>query len=173
MYEGQISTTTVNLISNLSHLKTLDMGYSDGDVSPIDLQRMLHKLKGLSVLNLGGVGAVNDFVMREIAKMKALKRLDISGCPSLTDEGYKALARLESLEDLSCGWTNKFTDEIIATLPATLEMLDVSYSSQLTDSGLHLLGRLVRLKELKLTNCKGLTNDAVEIVSRRGVRVVS
>jgi len=75
VYEGQISTTIVNLISSLSHLKTLDMGYSDGDVSPIDLQRMLAKLgKGLRVLNLGGVEAVNDFVMLEIARMRSLKR---------------------------------------------------------------------------------------------------
>ena len=74
VYEGQISTTTVNLISSLSHLKTLDMGYSDGDVSPIDLQRMLARLKGLRVLNLGGVAAVNDFVMLEVARMASLKR---------------------------------------------------------------------------------------------------
>lgn len=172
VYEGQISTTTVHLISCLCHLTTLDMGYSDGDVSPIDLQQMLHKLKGLTVLNLGGVGAVNDFVMQQIGQMKTLKRLDISGCPGLTSNGFQALSSLESLEDLACGWTSKLGDKEVMALPESLERLDVSYASALTDAGLEHLMRLVRLKELKLTSCK-VSGEGIERIKTRGVMVMA
>ena len=173
VYEGKISTTTVQLISNLSHLKTLDMGYSDGDVSPIDLRRMLRKLTGnLSVLNLSGVSAVNDYVLEEIGQMKTLKRLDISGCPGLTSSGLAAIAGLDLLEDLACGWSSKLCDAALALLPRSLERLDVSYASSITDVGINHLKQLGRLKELELTGCK-VSREGIEGVEKRGVVIVA
>jgi hypothetical protein len=174
VYEGELSTVSVDLRGRLSQLKTLDMGYSDGDVSPMDLQRMLSKLKNLSVLNLGGVSAVNDFVMATVGNMKSLKRLDISGCPGLTSAGFKPLSNLEHLEDLTVGWNSKFGDaDIIDCLPASLETLDISYASKISDAGLAHLTKLSRLKELKLTSCQCITNDGIRVLSQRGVSVVA
>ena len=172
IYEGKISTTTVQLISSLSHLKTLDMGYSDGDVSPVDLRRMLHKLTGnLSVLNLSGVSAVNDYVLQEIGQMKTLKRLDISGCPGLTGCGMAALAGLELLEDLSCGWSSQLNDAALALLPRSLERLDMSYASSVTDAGIDHLKQLCLLKELELTGCR-VSREGIERAEKRGVMIV-
>ena len=171
VYEGKISITTVQLISSLSHLKTLDMGYSDGDVSPIDLRQMLRKLAGLHVLNLGGVSAVNDHVLDQIGQIKTLKRLDISGCACVTSDGLQALSGLGALEDLACGWSSNLTDAALALLPRSLERLDVSYASSITCVGLVHLERLERLTELKLTGCK-VSREAIERVVKRGVKFI-
>jgi len=173
VYEGKISTTTVQLISGLSQLKTLDMGYSDGDVSPVDLRRMLHKLAGnLSVLNLSGVSAVNDYVLDEVRRMTSLRRLDISGCPGLTRCGMAALSGMELLEDLACGWSSELNDATLAQLPRSLVRLDVSYASSITDAGIDHLKHLCQLKELELTGCK-VSREGIERAEKRGVTIVA
>jgi hypothetical protein len=45
IYESELSATAVELVGRLGKLKTLDMGYSDGDFGLLMLRRMLSRMR--------------------------------------------------------------------------------------------------------------------------------
>ena len=159
VYEGQISTTTVNLISSLSHLKTLDMGYSDGDVSPIDLQRMLARLKGLRVLNLGGVAAVNDFVMLEVARMASLKRCALT-LACVGDRRRRRSHSRHALRSFASLVRIARSHRSFASLAS--ERLDISGCPSVTSDGYGSLRKLESLEELSCGWTSTFGDDEVE-----------
>jgi hypothetical protein len=110
-------------------------------------------------LNLAGVSAVDDDVIRTVASMRSLERLDISECQGLSRKGFLPLGDLCNLKDLSVGWNSKLTDAAIECLPSSLEALDLSYASRISDAGLRHLKKMHNLKVLKLTNCLLVHDD--------------
>ena len=60
----------------------------------------LEKLRGLTVLHLGGCREITDSSMAAIAAQTGLEDLNLGGCTALTDDGLRALSRLSRLHTL-------------------------------------------------------------------------
>lgn len=164
IFENDISSVGLAYLSKLSRLRILDCGYIDGDFSPADLETLLLQCNMLEVLNLSGVAAVCDRVMRVLSRCKHLKRLDVSDCGGISRSGFQSIAKLQALTELSLGWNGKLTNESLQHIPDGVETLDLSYASKISDVGLQHLRRLLNLKVLKLHYCHGIRDRGLEYI---------
>jgi len=114
------------------------------------------------VVGVGLSGAkVTDAGLKELSALKELKELDLHACPGVTDAGLKNLVGLKELKTLYVGGT-KVTDaglKNLATLKG-LQMLELD-GTGVTDAGLKDLATLKDLRELRLADCKGVTDAGV------------
>ena len=166
IFENDVSAVGLGYLSKLSQLKVLDCGYIDGDFSSADLESLILRCKMLEVLNISGVTAVCDRIMRALSSCKYLKRLDVSECAGIHKAGFQSIAHLKSLEELSVGWNGKLTNDSLRYIPEGVEILDLSYASKISDAGLQHLRRLGNLRVLKLHYCHGIRDHGLDHIAQ-------
>ena len=148
-------------LTKLSHLTSLDLGYSCWGHTNRGLQQFLSTLSSsstLKMLNIGGAEGVDDAVLRIVSqKLGSLTALDISECQRTTAAGVQQLSQLSALKELSLGWNLKLKSSALAALPRQLTKLDLSYCSALCFTALQ-PASLSHLEYLELRRCSQLTD---------------
>ncbi|BBN18829.1 F-box and leucine-rich repeat protein 2/20 [Marchantia polymorpha subsp. ruderalis] len=138
------------------------------------LGMLVRSCPALEVLNLSGLSAVGDSVLKHLvggAKRK-LRELNLTGCVEVTDVGVCAVIQrcAENLKILSLEGCIKVSDKSMHALAVTcsgLEELDVSRCG-ITDDGLEavLVENGAALKSLSLAGCEALTDKSLEALER-------
>ncbi|KAM7278494.1 hypothetical protein ACFE04_005628 [Oxalis oulophora] len=141
---SELSTSFVNCLKNVKHLKTLSL---DGcQISDFDFETLSTSCKWLIGIGLSKcLGVTNKGIMQLVSGQFDLKNLNLTCCDSITDAAISALAD-------SC---------------RNLESLKMESCIMITEKGIFQLGSFcLRLKELDLTDCCGVNDRGLLYVSR-------
>ena len=106
--------------------------YACGQMTDATLERISH-LDHLMTLDLGGSKGLSDDGLRHLARLPRLRHLNLAGCP-ITDRGLEVLRRLPALETLNLAWT-AITDAGVASLAACEHLKKVDLGGTSTGDG--------------------------------------
>jgi len=108
-------------------------------------------LEHITTLNLGGSQRVTDAGVRQLARLPRLRHLDLSGT-AITDRGMEALGALSALESVSLAWT-MVSDAGVARLSQCERLRNVSLQGTATgDGALRALAGKAHLSQLRSGN---------------------
>ncbi|KAF2883673.1 hypothetical protein ILUMI_22488 [Ignelater luminosus] len=110
------------------------------------LINFISTLKHLNLIQMSNCDGVNDDVITCLAETcQSLSALDVNGCKNVSDEGIERLSDLENIQWLSLS------------------------STQVTNDGIKKLvngASGANIKELRLANCKNITSEILDIITR-------
>ncbi|XP_046806362.1 S-phase kinase-associated protein 2 isoform X2 [Lucilia cuprina] len=135
------------------------------------LKMLLSRCRQLKKLSLEHV-ALNDEICNEIAKNTGLEALNLAMCSGLEAWSVrKMMETLTQLNSLNISWTNLSVDAVtslVTNVTPNLMRLNVAGCRKtMFDSHLASLAkRCTQLLELDLSDCTGLTGNAIGIISK-------
>lgn len=116
------------------------------------------RLENLKDLELGENFGLDDDVVEQLPV--SIEELSFAGC-NITGAGLNRLTNLRIL-DMS---GTLITDEIISTLPVSLEMINLEDCDELEGEGWN-LDRLVNLRKISLRGCANLDNERLAQITQ-------
>uniref|UniRef100_A0A1A9ZJH6 S-phase kinase-associated protein 2 n=1 Tax=Glossina pallidipes TaxID=7398 RepID=A0A1A9ZJH6_GLOPL len=150
-------------------LQYLDL--SMATITKLSLKILLSRCRQLKKLSLEHV-VLNDDICNEIAKNEDLEALNLAMCSGI--EAWSVRKMLESLKQLSSlniSWTNLSVDAVTSLVtnitPNILRLNMAGCRKTMFDSHLESLHkRCPELLELDLSDCTGLTGNAINIICK-------
>ncbi|XP_073815092.1 S-phase kinase-associated protein 2 isoform X2 [Musca autumnalis] len=152
-----------------SKLQYLDL--SMVTITKPSLKMLLARCRQLKKLSLEHV-ALNDEICNEIAKNTGLEALNLAMCSGLEAWSVrKIMESLKQLNSLNISWTNLSVDAVtslVTNVTPNLMRLNVAGCRKtMFDSHLASLAkRCTQLLELDLSDCTGLTGNAISIICK-------
>lgn len=120
-------------------------------------------------LDLEAIGSLGSEDLRTLETLPNLRSLNVSSMP-VGDPGMKIISRL-AIERLEADDTDISDLGVEFLSRMKLESLSLHNNPRLTDRSATLLGRMSSLKVLDLSDCTGISRDAVERLESRGIKV--
>ncbi|XP_061392741.1 probable serine/threonine-protein kinase DDB_G0267686 [Musca vetustissima] len=152
-----------------SKLQYLDLSMIT--ITKPSLKMLLTRCRQLKKLSLEHV-ALNDEICNEIAKNTGLEALNLAMCSGLEAWSVrKIMESLKQLNSLNISWTNLSVDAVtslVTNVTPNLMRLNVAGCRKtMFDSHLASLAkRCTQLLELDLSDCTGLTGNAISIICK-------
>ncbi|XP_075148098.1 S-phase kinase-associated protein 2 isoform X2 [Haematobia irritans] len=152
-----------------SKLQYLDLSMIT--ITKPSLKMLLSRCRQLKKLSLEHV-ALNDDICNEIAKNTNLEALNLAMCSGLEAWSVrKIMESLKQLNSLNISWTNLSVDAVtslVTNVTPNLMRLNVAGCRKtMFDSHLASLAkRCTQLLELDLSDCTGLTGNAISIICK-------
>ncbi|KAL9897555.1 S-phase kinase-associated protein 2 isoform 1-T1 [Glossina fuscipes fuscipes] len=140
-------------------------------ITKLSLKMLLSRCRQLKKLSLEHV-VLNDDICNEIAKNEDLEAINLAMCSGI--EAWSVRKMLESLKQLSSlniSWTNLSVDAVTSLVtnitPNILRLNMAGCRKTMFDSHLESLHkRCPELLELDLSDCTGLTGNAINIICK-------
>ncbi|MFH4975556.1 hypothetical protein AB6A40_002265 [Gnathostoma spinigerum] len=170
-----IDVFTIVLISNLSQLKQLSIGYTKIAASSMALP--LYKLCAcisLQRLHIQNCDAFNDNALRLIsASLHTLNSLSIVYCDHLHD--YSNISEFHNLQNLIIVGTYHLSDDDLRPLAVfqRLKMLSLQRCYNITAVPIIDIVRLCPISELSLIECEEITDDVLFALASSNCRLTT
>ncbi|XP_005188606.1 uncharacterized protein LOC131801543 [Musca domestica] len=166
VFESRFLEAEANFESKLQYLDL-----SMITITKPSLKMLLSRCRQLKKLSLEHV-ALNDEICNEIAKNTGLEALNLAMCSGLEAWSVrKIMEALKQLNSLNISWTNLSVDAVtslVTNVTPNLMRLNVAGCRKtMFDSHLASLAkRCTQLLELDLSDCTGLTGNAISIICK-------
>eukprot|EP00759_Apiculatamorpha_spiralis_P017534 PhF_6_TR23743/c0_g1_i2/m.33162/K10280/FBXL14; F-box and leucine-rich repeat protein 14 len=148
-------------ISKLSALKTLDLSGCDNAITDTGLQHIATNLTSLSNLHMIGCLGLTDIGLSHIAKMTSLQELHLARNETITCAGViHVVSMLPALKNLDISNCIGVMDDALQHLGKSLTCLNVGWTD-ITDEGLKHLLSLPSLSSLDVAGCKLISDEGV------------